>query len=74
MTGNYDRKETASSQLRTESVELGLLITPLGLMKMTSPDQREIYELGLAIVRLGDRRRVPLYWEDPTKVDSGAKR
>ena len=46
---------TTSSQLRTESFELGLLITPLVLKKLTaaSPDQAQsTIELGLAIARL----------------------
>ena len=42
---NDDREATSSSQLRTESFELGPLITPFVLKKMTaSPDQRAIYD------------------------------
>ena len=51
------REATASSQSRTESVEMGPLITPLVLKKMTAafPDQpttSSTNELGLAIARL----------------------
>ena len=43
---NDDREAIASSQLRTESFELGPLITPVVLKKMTvsSPDQRAMYD------------------------------
>ena len=43
----------ASSQLRTESVELGSLITPLVLkMTMTAASPLPTIELGLALARL----------------------
>jgi hypothetical protein len=43
---NDDRKVMASSQLRTETVEVGLLIMSLVLKKMTaaSPDQHANYD------------------------------